>query len=115
MEMKYYNPSNNFKAPIPRERREPKPYIPPEMPKEDMHFLPDMQFQDEKRLEPSFEHHPPKLSQKKLFETLSQDDLIILGVIFLLLFNSCDDYLLLLALGYIFLSGRDKGPGKSII
>lgn len=115
MEMKYYNPSNNFKAPIQRERREPKPYIPPERPKEEAPILPDMRIGEDTWVEPSFKHHPPKVQQKKLFENLSQDDLIILGVIFLLLFNSCDDYLLLLALGYIFLSGREKEPNKSMI
>ncbi len=99
MEMKYYNPSNNFKAPIPRE---PKPYRPPEQKREVVIpkppapvKTPDVETPVSKQMETD-----PKTT------ALNQDDLLILGVILLLLLNSCEDYLLLLVLGYLFISGK---------
>ena len=103
MEMKYYNPSNNFRAPIPRE---PKPYIPREQVEPERVF---------RRSEPEIPEPPEELPELTIGEgqkavslkkELNQDDLLILGLIFLLLMNSCEDYLLLFALGFLFLSGR---------
>lgn len=108
MEMKYYNPSNNFKAPIPRIKREPRPYIPPPEIEETAVFESNQPFPVEKESEPVKEHALSFKRKKTGFlGDLSQDDMIILGIIFLLLLNSCDDYLLLLALGYLFISGRE--------
>ncbi len=109
MEMKYYNPSNNFKAPIPRIKREPKPYIPPMEVNEPDIIKPTMPVFEEKQ--PEADMHPkPIVKQEKagFLNELSQDDIIILGIIFLLLLNSCDDYLLLTVLGYLFISGREN-------
>ncbi|MBR7163987.1 MAG: hypothetical protein IKD21_03365 [Clostridia bacterium] len=109
MEMKYYNPSNNFRAPIPRVKREPKPYIPPpEAEKPDTQQLKTSVF-EEMQTEPEIQPKPlAKREKTDVFGKLSQDDMIILGIIFLLLLNSCDDYLLLLVLGYLFISGRES-------
>ncbi len=108
MEMKYYNPSNNFKAPIPRVKREPKPYIPPPEAEEQMLFEPKLAQFDETEQESKKEQDLSyRRNKSSFFGVLSQDDVIILGIIFLLLLNSCDDYLLLLALGYLFISGKE--------
>ncbi len=108
--MKYYNPSNNFRAPIPRE---PKPYRPPRPIAEIISPRPvsrTEQVCEEKEVEEKETCMPPiPLKKEKKFE-LSQDDLVILGVMFLLILNSCDDYLLLAVLGYLFLSGQKKRP-----
>ena len=104
MEMKYYNPSNNFRAPIPRE---PKPYV-PEKPIVKEHY-----FEESKRPAsvPEVREIPPETVPEKrqtslIKRELNQDDLLILGLIFLLLINSCEDYLLLFALGFLFFSGH---------
>ncbi len=107
MEMKYYNPSNNFRAPIPRE---PKPYVPQKTMAQEQFFI----RQEGLQSVPKPQEMPPepireerrKASVKK--RELEQDDLLILGLIFLLLINSCDDYLLLFALGFLFFSGRSE-------
>ena len=108
--MKYYNPSNNFRAPIPRE---PKPYRPPRPVEEVISPRPISQVEEvcEEQEPEVTETCKPQFSFKKekKFE-LSQDDLVILGVMFLLILNSCDDYLLLAVLGYLFLSGQNKRP-----
>lgn len=105
MEMKYYNPSNNFRAPIPRE---PKPYVPRERVEPEKVFA---------QQEPRYPEPPAELPELTTGEEqrdvspkkeLNQDDLLILGLIFLLLMNSCEDYLLLFALGFLFLSGRNE-------
>ncbi len=106
IEMKYYNPSNNFRAPIPRE---PKPYRPTEVFSEII-YPKEVKEHDEKtevKEEKSFrcEAERSEVSNKIEF---SRDDLVILGVLFLLVFNSCDDYFLLAVLGYLFLTGRKK-------
>ena len=99
MEMKYYNPSNNFKAPI---KREPKPYRPPETKREIV--IPRSPVTIETKTVEQPACGPLKANKKT--KALSQDDLLILGIILLLLLNSCEDYLLLLTLGYLFISGR---------
>lgn len=104
MEMKYYNPSNNFRAPIPRE---PKPYKPPQGPSVNPVIIEENSSEteiDNKKEQLQEQMHLQK--NRNFLHQLSQDDMIILGVLFLLLLNSCDDYLLLLALGYLFLSGK---------
>ncbi len=97
MEMKYYNASNHFSAPI---RREPKPYVPP---KPITERIVPIKVEEEPK-----QHRGIKSSEKvklPLFsKDLNQDDMLILGLIFLLLLNSCDDYLLLAVLAFIFLS-----------
>lgn len=64
-------------------------------------------------IEPSPPVHTAEKPQKqsgliqdgKLFGRLANDDIILIIVIFILLADDCDDKLLLLALGFIFLSG----------
>lgn len=120
MNMKYYNASNHFSAPI---KREPKPYSPyqrrPEVifPQRPAHSAP--QRQSMPTVEPS-PHRPapmenrqadnaPKAERRSLQNlnqaNLQADDLLLLGIIALLIWNSCDDTLLLLALGYLFFVG----------
>ncbi len=113
MEMKYYNPSNNFRAPIPRE---PKAYRPPQSVMDTMHTYETTNEPPKTTVKPVAEEMPKReiceetceKEKKNFLSNLTQDDIVILGVLFLLLLNSCDDYLLLLALGFIFLSGRQK-------
>ena len=98
MEMKYYNASNNFRAPI---RREPKPYIPqqknggevivPQKPEE--FSKSDSSVCEEVEFENNHDNH--------LTFVNSKDDLLLVGLILLLLLNQCDDFLLLLVLGYL--------------
>ncbi len=109
MEMKYYNPTNNFRAPIPRAKREPKPYTPPvvEEASERQIQKPPV-FEEENLVEEKYHKPVEKHEKTGILSDLSQDDIIILGIIFLLLLNSCDDYLLLLVLGYLFISGREN-------
>ncbi len=108
MEMKYYNPSNNFRAPIPRTKREPKPYTPPATEEVTERQAPKLPvFEDEHATDEVFSKPADKHEKTGFLSDLSQDDIIILGIIFLLLLNSCDDYLLLLVLGYLFISGRE--------
>ncbi len=105
MEMKYYNASNNFKAPIPRE---PKPYTPPKQVMEPVIPMPAKVLQiNETKEPPKIECHDEKKPQN-IFQNFGQDELLILGLIFLLILNSCDDYLLLMVLAFLFLSGTDK-------
>ncbi len=101
MEMKYYNSSNNFRAPIPRE---PKPYRPPEPVKEVV--IPQAPEPQEEISVSDVPKAEDIIAEKNKKTEFSQDDLLLLGLIFLLLLNSCDDYLLLLILGYLFISGR---------
>ena len=103
MEMKYYNPSNNFRAPIPRE---PKPYIPQKPIREERFYDKDKEVQpmpEQRETLPEPECEKKAIVKKR---ELNQDDLLILGLLFLLLLNSCDDYLLLFALGFLFFSGH---------
>lgn len=119
MNMKYYNASNHFSAPL---RREPKPYSPYQRrPEVIVPQRPPSRQQDaianveEHRLQPRREPsaHPapvPAPSPRRSLQNLSlnnlhADDLLLLGVIALLIWNSCDDTLLLLALAYLFFAG----------
>ncbi|MBR6647204.1 MAG: hypothetical protein IKL09_06795 [Clostridia bacterium] len=95
METNYYNRSNNFSAPI---RKEPKPYAPKPV-------------HTEKECQEN-ECPPPAKTEKKdrtgMLSSLQNDDLLILGLIFLLINESNEDTLLILALGYLLLSSRIK-------
>lgn len=91
METNYYNRSNNFSAPI---RKEPKPYTPKY---EEKTFT--------KQSEQENIH--AKDVHKSLLKSLKNDDLLILGIIFLLYSESESDHILLLILAYIFLSNTD--------
>lgn len=99
MEMKYYNPSNNFSAPIPRE---PKPYTPPRQKAPEV-VIPKV---PEKKAEPPKEEILKKHEEPEQKLSLDMDDIIILGLILVLLANGCEDYLLLAVLGYLLLSGK---------
>ncbi len=50
---------------------------------------------------------PPKggLNVGEILSRLEKDDYILLGLIAVLVFEGCDDYILLAALGYLFLMG----------
>ncbi|MBE7022613.1 MAG: hypothetical protein E7414_05315 [Ruminococcaceae bacterium] len=99
MEMKYYNPSNNFSAPIPRE---PKPYTPPRQKVPEV-VIPKV---PERREEAPKEEISERHSEFEQGLSLNMDDIIILGLILVLLANGCEDYLLLAVLGYLLLSGK---------
>lgn len=121
MNMKYYNASNHFSAPI---KKEPKPYSPytrrPEIiipqkpsyppqesenPKHDYHTQPLRQ--PEMPIVPAPQKKETKETEPP-FHDLKPDDWLLLGIIALLIWNSCDDTLLLLILGYLFLVGLHK-------
>ncbi len=42
---------------------------------------------------------------KRIFEKFEKDDYILAGIILVLIFEGCDDYILLAALGYLFFMG----------
>lgn len=120
MEMKYYNPSNHFRAPIPRE---PKPYKPPsygktevlvpqsaeavrggktERPMNDV--LANGGYEGEprprdERVEVREKALPP-VNQPKA-PPMNRDERLMIGLLLLLIMNGCEDYLLLLVLGYL--------------
>lgn len=95
METNYYNRSNNFSAPI---KKEPKPYIPQNIHKDENHINYKQKDAD-----------PSSVKEKtNFFKNINNDDLIILGLIFLLLSDSNDDTLMLIALGYLFISSHLK-------
>ncbi len=96
METNYYNRSNNFSAPI---KKEPKPYMPNPVQTEKEHI-------ERKLAEPCREE--PKKEHKGILSGFQNDDLLILGLIFLLINESNEDTLLILALGYLFLSSHTK-------
>ncbi len=99
MEMKYYNASNNFKAPIPRE---PKPYTPPV--KSGEIIIPQKPENSEKEL-----ISLPSCPQiKKKWSIENKDDMFLLGLILVLLMNQCDDYVLLFILGYLLFVNKGK-------
>lgn len=54
-------------------------------------------------------HTPPSSQTEKLhlinFKNFKSDDWIILAIIFALIFEGSDDYILICALGYLFLMG----------
>ncbi len=49
--------------------------------------------------------HKKQKEQKKFLDKLETDDIILVVVALLLLMDECDDKLLILAIGFIFLSG----------
>lgn len=106
MNMKYYNASNNFSAPI---KREPKPYSPyARRPSEVIvPQRPHTEPSPHKQEPPKHNHIQQNTNSLKNLNlsNLKSDDILILGIIALLIWNSCDDTLLLLALGYLFLVG----------
>ncbi|MBQ3225991.1 MAG: hypothetical protein IJB48_02920 [Clostridia bacterium] len=108
MNMKYYNASNHFSAPIPRT---PKPSAPfGTFPSRREVVVPRRPSRPEppphKPQSPTGDAASSLLSLKNLnLSDLKPDDLLILGVIALLIFNSCEDTMLLLALGYLFFVG----------
>ncbi|MBE7027656.1 MAG: hypothetical protein E7407_01305 [Ruminococcaceae bacterium] len=96
METKYYNRSNNFSAPI---RKEPKPYTPENI------------YREEEIKKESISCKEKKYEANEIKSVLSNfksDDLLLLGIIFLLLSDSNTDILLVFALGYVFLSSHRK-------
>lgn len=58
--------------------------------------------------EPAVTAPPPAAEQRgiaKLIGNFQMDDYILIGIIAVLFFEGCDDYMLLAALGYLFLMG----------
>ena len=119
MEMKYYNPSNNFRAPIPRE---PKPYSPPSRSQSEI-LVPRPVKAPYEKVKDSGAHRADEmqLNHKELpwdlkRETttkhpaaappMNRDEWLLVGVILVLLLNGCDDYILLAVLGYLVFSFR---------
>lgn len=98
MEMKYYNASNNFKAPIPRE---PKPYKPPQQLNGEVIVPQPPKENRERKLSIPEEFHCDEGNKPSFNLIKNQDDLLLVGLILLLLVNQCNDYLLLLVLGYL--------------
>ena len=45
------------------------------------------------------------INLKKLISEFSTDDYILAGIILVLIFEGCDDYILLATLGYLFIMG----------
>lgn len=130
MEMKYYNPSNNFKAPIPRE---PKPYSPPSHGKAEILIprpvtMPYEQKTDDRTFgrESTFTEHrrgeEATLEAESLCNcaggektnhgTITRDEWLLLGLILVLFLNGCDDYILLAVLGYLVFSFRQEDTGE---
>lgn len=95
METNYYNRSNNFSAPV---KKEPKPYVPVEQ-KEEVKENTEILHLNQRDKE--------KESIKEI-KNLKSDDILLLGVIFLLISDSKSDKLLLIALGYLFISSYIK-------
>ena len=106
MEMKYYNPSNNFRAPIPRE---PKPYRPPQREVEKVYVPEEKPVSEPIFSEPELPVETVRKDEKQgVLSDLDKDDMLLLGLLAVLILNACDDYLLLVILGYLFISGRQK-------
>lgn len=129
MEMKYYNPSNNFRAPIPRE---PKPYSPPSRSQSEIlvprpvkapyekvkdsgahraeEMLKDTEYENEMQL--NHKELPCDLKRETTTKhpaaapPMNRDEWLLVGVILVLLLNGCDDYILLAVLGYLVFSFR---------
>ena len=117
MNMKYYNASNHFSAPL---RREPKPYSPYQRrPEVIVPQRPPQTRQDsaaavqeghaQPHREPNAHAAPAHGARRSLTDlslnTLRADDLLLLAVIALLIWSSCDDTLLIIALAYLFFAG----------
>lgn len=116
MNMKYYNASNHFSAPL---KREPKPYspytrtaetaMPQKPPPQAESFEPQPPLRTpELPIAPVPRKAPPAKTPAKTelrLSSMKADDLLLLGIIALFVWNSCDDALLLFILGYLFLIG----------
>ena len=92
METTYYNRSNNFSAPI---RKEPKPFTPKTLCAEDELLKQTSDCGKEK-------------GASCLKNSVKNDDLLILALLFLFLSDSNNDTLLLLALLYLLLFSNSK-------
>ncbi len=102
MEMKYYNASNNFKAPIPRE---PKPYRPPQKPIYEPKPYQEEPVESAEEIPCPCEEITPVVTKNSAL-SFDQDDYLLIGLILILLMNGCDDYLLLIVLGYLLITGK---------
>ena len=49
--------------------------------------------------------HEPSFNIRKLLDNFQADDYILAGILLVLIFEGCDDYVLLAALGYLFIMG----------
>ena len=49
--------------------------------------------------------HNSSFNVKKLLDSFQTDDYILAGLLLVLIFEGCDDYILLAALGYLFIMG----------
>ena len=49
--------------------------------------------------------HNSSFNIKKLLDNFQTDDYILAGLLLVLIFEGCDDYILLAALGYLFIMG----------
>ena len=56
-------------------------------------------------MNPPINHYYSAPDIKKLFSGFEKDDYILAGLIAVLVFEGCDDYILLAALGYLFIKG----------
>ena len=50
-------------------------------------------------------HQTGSIDIKKIFSQFEKDDYILAGLILVLVLEGCDDYILLAALGYLFIMG----------
>ncbi len=103
MEMKYYNASNNFSAPIPRE---PRPYRPPQKPIYEPKPCVEPPIEIPEELPCSCEDIKPVIVPKST-PSFDKDDFLLIGLILILLMNGCEDYLLLIVLGYLLITGNN--------
>ena len=103
MEMKYYNASNNFSAPIPRE---PRPYQPPQRNFYESKPVKEPIVTDTVDEEPCQGEEAVPVLVNKPEVNFNKDDYILIGLILILLMNGCDDWLLLIVLGYLLFTGK---------
>ena len=57
------------------------------------------------RISPPVLNHADGFDIKKILSRFETDDYILAGIILVLIFEGCDDYILLSALGYLFIMG----------
>lgn len=99
---KYYNRSNNFKAPI---KKEPKPYNPYSYRSE---IIEPKRYEEDKAIENNERQEIAELKESSsLGLSLKTDDLLLIGLIILLLPKAKDNLLLIIGLGYLLVSGMD--------
>lgn len=58
---------------------------------------------------PPLSHNPSGLDIRKILSRFETDDYILAGLILVLVLEGCDDYILLAALGYLFIMGFKEG------